>query len=429
MYDIFHKYGFEKIQDSNSLNESVVPEKWEVVATKSVPDYDGFQTEYVWYTNGDKHIFMFGDSDFVEADPDYADWECDSEQEAHDWFNSYTGFETEDEDELLDECSEASSKLLTEAYSNLPDWLTRFLDSKEGSAAKKVMAARGIDLANASYIKGEFPRSNRDPVLKDPTRLAIFRLNDHGYDVIWIVTVNNPLLYKPGSTWEMENAQRLPMKAILEKAVEYGYIDLKDPSSTSTEVRKERALLKQQSGPKRGTGQHPVKKTVYGVDEYGYKDYNNILGTEIEWVTMPGQDKSGYPLDPDKYVKMLDNVGLADHADRLETYFDKLENLRARIISLMNVSPKDVPSTYNPADTFGRNMMSDIGNAVDYLGRAIDAYQKLKNGCGEITSKDSLTDDQKEKRIRDHFKWNVRYFRDYYSNALDAVKKIEAQLS
>ena len=60
-------------------------------------DSDGFMTDYSWYTNGDKHIFMFGDIDLYEPDEDYADWVAETEEEATNWFDTYKGFEDEDE--------------------------------------------------------------------------------------------------------------------------------------------------------------------------------------------------------------------------------------------------------------------------------------------------------------------------------------------
>lgn len=67
-------------------------EDWERVASKSVTDSDGFQTDYTMYKNSDgKYIFIFGDSDLYEADPDYADYEADNEEEAQEWFDDYRG--------------------------------------------------------------------------------------------------------------------------------------------------------------------------------------------------------------------------------------------------------------------------------------------------------------------------------------------------
>lgn len=99
-YDIFHSYGLGKIHDS--LTEEYEykendAEQWELVKKKEVLDSDGFMTEYSWYTNGVKHIFMFGDSDIYEPDEDYADWVVDSEEEASEWFDNYQGFSDESE--------------------------------------------------------------------------------------------------------------------------------------------------------------------------------------------------------------------------------------------------------------------------------------------------------------------------------------------
>ena len=68
--------------------------EWEFVKGKMIKDSDGFLTSYDWYRNTDSglNIFMFGEE---EADPDYADWETESDSEAEDWFNSYTGFDEE----------------------------------------------------------------------------------------------------------------------------------------------------------------------------------------------------------------------------------------------------------------------------------------------------------------------------------------------
>lgn len=85
------------------LKEDTDAEEWEEVATKTVEDSDGFLTDYVWYTNGDKHVFIFGDSDICRPEDGYFDWEVDivegkeaeAYKEAQGWFNSYNGFADE----------------------------------------------------------------------------------------------------------------------------------------------------------------------------------------------------------------------------------------------------------------------------------------------------------------------------------------------
>lgn len=99
-YDIFKSYGLHKVHDSLTENfdyKENNPDKWERVDVKTVLDSDGFMTEYAWYTDGNKHIFMFGDTDITEPDEDYADWEAESKETAQEWFDSYKGF-AEDED-------------------------------------------------------------------------------------------------------------------------------------------------------------------------------------------------------------------------------------------------------------------------------------------------------------------------------------------
>lgn len=125
-YDSFKLYGLDKIHDS--LTESYDykdndSEQWELVKKKEVMDSDGFMTEYSWYTNGDKHIFMFGDSDIYEPDEDYADWEAETEEEASNWFETYKGFsEDEDEfdfDEELDSTACGNSNFMNDGFEHV----------------------------------------------------------------------------------------------------------------------------------------------------------------------------------------------------------------------------------------------------------------------------------------------------------------------
>lgn len=104
-YDIFKKYNLHKVHDSltEDFDYKDIDGTWELVKKKDVVDSDGFLTEYAWYTDGTKHIFMFGDTDLTDPDEDYADWVAETEQEASEWFDSYRGFEEEDIWESVDE--------------------------------------------------------------------------------------------------------------------------------------------------------------------------------------------------------------------------------------------------------------------------------------------------------------------------------------
>ena len=94
--DINSAYDWDAFYENDAQYDA-----WEEVARKEVPDADGFMTEYVMYKNKDEDvwIFMFGDPDVYPPDPDYADWSSDDEIAAWEWFDSYTGFDEDDNDD------------------------------------------------------------------------------------------------------------------------------------------------------------------------------------------------------------------------------------------------------------------------------------------------------------------------------------------
>ena len=77
--------------------------EWIKLNRKPVLDSDGFYTDYTLYTNGHEYICMFGDEDIYGPDPDYADFSTESEEEAMEWFDSYEGFEDEEDDDIYDD--------------------------------------------------------------------------------------------------------------------------------------------------------------------------------------------------------------------------------------------------------------------------------------------------------------------------------------
>lgn len=127
-YDIFHSYGLDKIHDSLTENHDYKDNssaKWEFVKSKSVMDSDGFMTDYAWYTDGETHIFMFGDIDITEPDEDYADWVAESQQTAEEWFNSYEGFNTDEdiwenfEEDDLDETLTGNADFINNGFTKV----------------------------------------------------------------------------------------------------------------------------------------------------------------------------------------------------------------------------------------------------------------------------------------------------------------------
>ena len=80
---------------------------WTLIDRKMVRDFDGFLTDYSWYTDGERHVFVFGDYELYTPEDENFDWETESEEEAYDWFENYDGYEDEDDSVLEDVFSNA----------------------------------------------------------------------------------------------------------------------------------------------------------------------------------------------------------------------------------------------------------------------------------------------------------------------------------
>lgn len=103
-FKVFATYGDAARRNKNEcLKEDIDDGEWEEVDSKVVEDSDGFMTDYVWYTDGFKHVFIFGDSGIYRPEDGDFDWEIDivegkeaeAYKEAQEWFDSYTGFAEE----------------------------------------------------------------------------------------------------------------------------------------------------------------------------------------------------------------------------------------------------------------------------------------------------------------------------------------------
>lgn len=129
--------------------------KWELVKTKQVLDADGFLTDYSWYTDGNKHICMFGDIDFTEPDEIYADYYTDTYKSAEEWFENYNGFEDTDEFEYLDEFDDELNEDFNQVYE------IEYTDRESGEEALRD-TIKGKDQADAidRYFKNPKNVSN-----------------------------------------------------------------------------------------------------------------------------------------------------------------------------------------------------------------------------------------------------------------------------
>ena len=69
---------------------------WELVDSKAVMDSDGFWTDYsMWKSSSGTYAFVLGDNELYNPENTFSDWECEPEEEAKEWFDSYDGFAEE----------------------------------------------------------------------------------------------------------------------------------------------------------------------------------------------------------------------------------------------------------------------------------------------------------------------------------------------
>ena len=80
-------------------NDNLKEPKWKELACKCVTDSDGFLTEYTLYQKAKEnyYICIFGDKEIYTPENEEPDYSTNNRSEAFDWFNSYDGFEDENE--------------------------------------------------------------------------------------------------------------------------------------------------------------------------------------------------------------------------------------------------------------------------------------------------------------------------------------------
>lgn len=80
-------------------------EQYTFIKSKQVEDSDGFMTDYTMYydTENDRYVFVFGDNEVYKPEDEDFDYECETEEQANEWFDSYDGFAEDDNEDPEDE--------------------------------------------------------------------------------------------------------------------------------------------------------------------------------------------------------------------------------------------------------------------------------------------------------------------------------------
>ena len=299
-----------------------------------------------------------------------------------------------------------SETILKEDFSpSLPDWL------KKDKLILRKLLNTGIALDKAQFIETELPETSRQlTTMANAGKLPVLYVRGD----VYIPGVNDE---DRASFGKRRSFARTAIKDILDNTSNFGYIDLGNKENLMKALRDERK--EQKAGMEtRGEGQHKYYKTKYTP---GYYDENGnwVLGKSIRtgeytWKTDPWQDKSGYIPDPDKYKKILDNVGLEDYSKRLDSYYNKLVKAKGKVIEIIN--------NYGIAQDKRDSLNYNIDDLSRELLGASQAYRNLLKEVNRVVNSPKHSDKEKDEEIRFIFtsKWS-----NYVVDLRERIEELE----
>lgn len=140
-----------------SVNEDIdaTNDTYTFISSKSVPDSDGFQTDYTWYKASDgTNVFVFGDNDIYKPEDGYFDHVEEDDGTAQEWFDSYHGLiEGDDMWEKLQSLEE-----LTDLKSANDDMEDKVLDESVDFNLEEIKAVVGGKVSD--YLHNELGYGN-----------------------------------------------------------------------------------------------------------------------------------------------------------------------------------------------------------------------------------------------------------------------------
>lgn len=232
------------------------------------------------------------------------------------------------------------------------------------------------DLQDVEIIEGPIPEKRTDPRLKEPN--------------IPIWGFANGQVYIPGFNDQEESRtdtfndgrvvafKYAPFKVIQPSAVHFAYIDgSKMPKSTYKELRKERAQTAQELrdmdyGRRGGRSNDP-------------KRFSSPFGDK---------DKSGYPINPNKYAKKLADLRASRYSEVLQETYEMLLDYRDDITATMQY--------YDPVKD--KEEFRAIKNAFVYLNRAIDDYNQAVENIDDVVNASYYDEEDKRGLIGRYLK-------------------------
>lgn len=134
----------------NAVKEHLGSDEFTEIASKQIRDWDGFMTDYTMYKHEgtNEYVFVYGDKDRYTPEGEDFDAVVESEEEAWEWFNSYTGFSDEDEDDDIYLATAVTASYSPDMLDELVNYYSQFELSSEEIWDQIVAQYEDEDLAD-----------------------------------------------------------------------------------------------------------------------------------------------------------------------------------------------------------------------------------------------------------------------------------------
>lgn len=271
---------------------------------------------------------------------------------------------------------------------------------------------QGINLAEAEFISGDAPVKNTDPRIKEPNIPIYHLILPDNKDTVYAVGINDNQYVPfndPEEGWIDKKFGYLPFKIIKKYAVDFCYLDSSNSKNYidtgMLDQRRENAKLANSE-----TGYYRKNQVV----PHDWWDNSDNEGKYI--------DKSGYLVDPRKYIKKYESNHMVDvilnNLDACRDAFNSCKNAWASAISDMSIdSTRPVNSWSTVLDVKALRYFPTIEKC---LSQAIRAYDKALDYAKEISNYLALNDENSAKSYYNSAKKYVSDVEKYINEAIRA---------
>ena len=240
---------------------------------------------------------------------------------------------------------------------------------------------KGIDFTKTKVVEGPIPEKRTDKRLLEPN-IPIW-LFPNGQ--VYIEGINEDEKYRENG----KPFSSLPMKEKIATAVAFAYIDgsTLDPQAYKNKLSQRDAMAKD-------IHQAIKDNPSAGIFRKGdpEKFYTNLTGnwsdrsfSSAEW--SGHVDKSGYPINPDRYKEALKKAGAKKVFQNLENVYDRIIELKDDIAAASSyIDPFEDRDSYKQLSSFMNELTMAISNYND-ISRELKDFSDKYN-AGQIGKKE-----------------------------------------